>query len=59
MMPGNKNDENRISAILHNTKQKYNELATSLVLTSSLISHKNKIHKIRQIKFQTLQQSPF
>lgn len=34
--------------ILHETKTKYRQLATSLLLTSSLMSHKQKINKQRQ-----------
>lgn len=41
------NDSNKFNTILHDTKEKYKQLTSSLVLTSTLISQKNKIYKIR------------
>ncbi len=37
-------------SILHQTKDKHRQLAASLLLTSSLMNHKQKINKMRQDK---------
>jgi hypothetical protein len=40
--------------ILHQTKSKYKQVASSLMLTSSLMSHKQKINKLRQERHDQL-----
>lgn len=45
-------DEWATHSILHQTKDKYRELASSLMLTSSLMSHKQKINKHRHDQIQ-------